>query len=52
MKISYQSIKDILSPREMKNVTGGSEPTGGNGGYIECYARCRGEDYEINCNDI
>ena len=31
MKISYQSIKEILTPKEMKNVTGGSE---------YCYLRC------------
>ena len=34
MKISYQSIKEILTPNELRNVTGGSV---GNGDERACW---------------
>ena len=40
MKISYKSISDILSPKEMKNVLGGSGSNRcccGMGSDIKCY---------------
>ena len=47
MKISYKSISDILSPKEMKNVLGGS-------GYVICV--CDHTSYTIpsvtSCDDV
>ena len=46
MKISYKSVSDILSPKEMRNISGGSGGCGGDYcckckppavGMYECY---------------
>jgi len=40
-KINLDLLKIVLTPKEMKNVTGGS-----------CTVRCDGEDHDINCDSL
>ena len=64
MKISYQNIKDILTPKEMKNVLGGSScmvKCSDNSVHIlncaslsdceeQCWEKCGGGGWGISCD--
>ena len=43
-KISYNTLKDVLKPKQMKNILGGS-------GDIDC-SDCSGDAYNCSCNGV
>ena len=49
-KINLSGLEKVLSPKEMKNVTGGSEPVNDCGGSYCFKYQCSGQSGEIKCD--